>query len=130
LVTFLCRKVGIALNSTLGLPSPHSLPQRIDPVVGGGLSAKGLEFPTVPIAGSSPAHAGEDVAAFDDQVGVRERLRRGPFDESIGMGVGFVPRLPLQRRLDGCRRDRGRNFATLWSCKVMPLPGTRSAPRL
>ena len=30
----------------------------------------------------------------------------------------------------GCRTDRGRNFATLWSCTVMPLPGTRSTPRL
>ena len=41
------------------------------------------------------------MAAFDDQVGVREGLRRRPSGECVGVGFCFVPFRSLKRGLDG-----------------------------
>ena len=79
---------------TLPPPDPNSVPQRIDAEVDrGGLGAKGRELFGVSIARSPAAHAGKDMAALDDQIGVWERLRRRTCGERVGMGMGLVPRL-------------------------------------
>jgi hypothetical protein len=56
------------LDSTLRLPRPQRVTQRIDAEVsGGGLGAEGGQLSEFLVARASSANAGQDTAALDDQ---------------------------------------------------------------